>query len=192
MVVQSQWQTEGGRYLELRRKEGILLHPTPQKRKTSSAPEPEDFEAQIRALTEEKNRLLRELSLFHSELQDKRTIEEQLESLTEEYASTRARYKVDQQNKSRRMSEMQSSLHELSFENTQLKDQLSVTSSGDVSSDVLVEMQAKYAKTVETLKRQLSESIRDKEELARKNVSLVSVKHIAVSNVVDNSIIEAT
>lgn len=178
MVVQSQWQADNTRFFELRLKEGLQLHPTPQKRKMSTF-DTSDFEAQIRSLTKEKNHLLGELSLFHSELQEKKIIEQQLEMISEECAAVKAKYKSEQLSHFRMLSEMEGRIQQLQFEKTKLEDQLSVVStetSGEaVSSKVLVEMQAKYTKSVQTLERQLKEIARENEDLKRKNISLVSI-----------------
>ncbi len=177
MMVKSQWRDENSRFFELRLKEGIQLHPTPTKRKMSSL-DVGDFEAQIRSLTEEKNQLLGELSVFHSELIEKGKVEQQLELVSEECATVKARYKSEQLSHNRVLSEMKGRLQQLSFEKTKVEDQITIMSAasggGKVSSDVLMEIQSKYSKTVDSLKMQLTERGRDNEELMRKNITLVS------------------
>jgi len=171
VAIQSLWDTNSRRYFEMRVKLGV---PTPQKRKMSIALEMGDFEAHIRTLTEEKNHLVRELNKIHGELQDQRDVERELESITEECATVKAKYKSERLRHNTAIAELQGKLQAVGFERTKLEDQLALmdnSSGGEVSSKVLGEMQAKYTKTVESLKRQLNEKVQENENLSRKNVS---------------------
>ncbi len=181
-MVQSQWQQNDSRFLELRLKEGLQLHPTPDKRKMSTV-DTGDFEAQIRSLTEDKNHLLGELSEFHSELRVRETVEQQLELVSQECAAVKARYTSEQLSHNRVMSEMQGKLQQLSFEKTKLEDQIAIAttgSGGEVASGLLSEIQSKYSATVDSLKEQLVGRGRENEELMRKNITLVSTLHVYI------------